>query len=210
MVIDNASLSNIERMHYLKMSVQQEPASLIASVPTNADNFTDAWQLLVDRYENTRLLITAQVVKIVDLTPVKSESSTELKKLYNGTICAIGALRTLWGAIDTCDLTVYLTVQKLDRQSRREWEAYVGGRKDPPPFKDLQTFVEARISALEALECTKHHPSHNSDKVSKKTIRSHHTTRAAPTPQKCVLCKQDHYILFCEALSPLLIERHAS
>ncbi|XP_046745774.1 uncharacterized protein LOC124411010 [Diprion similis] len=215
MVID-APLSPIERMHYLKTNLTKKASSLIASVPSTADNFEVAWQLLSSRYDKTRLLTNAQIASLFSLPAMTSESSSDLKVLYNGTSNALGALKALGRPVDNCDdFIVYMTVQKLDKQSRREWEASVGAKKEPSTFKELQSFLENRICSIEALEgatkpressaSTKTAPSsavRNSKKPSSSSphqgVKSH-VSSTSPTNQKCALCQEGHFVLFCEA-----------
>ena len=89
MIINNASISPIEKMHYLKMSLFNEPAALVASIPLTAENMVVAWTTLTHQYENKRLLTMAQIASICSLATVKTESSLELKNLYNRTVNAI-------------------------------------------------------------------------------------------------------------------------
>lgn len=147
MVGDNASLSPIERLYYLRMSLAKELTVLIASLPLTNENPHAAWKILSDRYENIRLLTSAQI------SSMKSESSAELKALLNETVNVVSALGALGRPVDGyASFLVHLTVPKLVKQSRREWESRMGSKKVLPAFSELQTFLETRICPVQALE----------------------------------------------------------
>lgn len=82
-------------MQYLKSSLSGEPAHLLRKIPKNAENIIRVWDLLKGTYQNTRLLVSSQIVGLCSLQPVYTESTFELKKLLYGTTRAIGALTAL-------------------------------------------------------------------------------------------------------------------
>ncbi|XP_046625026.1 uncharacterized protein LOC124307432 [Neodiprion virginianus] len=55
MVRENSQLLEVEKLHYLKTSVTDEPLQLIKNISLTAENFPRAWETLVSRYENKRL-----------------------------------------------------------------------------------------------------------------------------------------------------------
>ena len=61
MIHENDSLHEIQKYHYLKSSLSGEAGCLVSSLPMMANNYTIAWKLLVERYENKRL-ITASLI----------------------------------------------------------------------------------------------------------------------------------------------------
>ena len=211
MVINNASISPIEKMHYLKMSLFIEPAGLVASISLTAETMVAVWTTLTYRYENKRLLTMTQIASICSLATVKTESSLELKNLYNGTVNAISALESLGRPVEGYDdFPVYLTVQKLDKQSRREWEASVGSKRTVSTFAELREFLESRMCTVQALEPTESPIAAASGSGGSATSqagtgltnnerkRSHQSSSTLGPARKCSFCKQDHYTVFCD------------
>ena len=154
--------------------------------------------------------MTAQISNICGLLPISSESSAELMRLFNGTVNAVGALRNLGRPVDGYDdFLIYLTVRKLDKQSCREWEASIGSKKKPSTFRELQEFLEARICTVQAIESvgspiastSKSAASSAKPKIGSNGFRinSHQVSTSAPASKRCSLCKQDHYIAYCDA-----------
>lgn len=53
---------------------------LIEHIPTTQDNFRRAWDSLVGRYENRRLLVRSYLTRFRSLWPMKEESVAELNE----------------------------------------------------------------------------------------------------------------------------------
>ena len=107
---------------------------------------------LKERFQNKRLLVNAQLTILKELPTVTSESSAELKRLFYGTWDVVGALAAMGRPVTTTDWLVNMTVERLDEQSHREWEASLGLCTEPPSLDVLKVFIETRIHTVEALE----------------------------------------------------------
>lgn len=75
MISNSPHLSAVEKFHYLKTSLKGEAAHLVANLPVSNENFIRAWDILVARYENKRLLINTHLDAIFKLQ-FKSKSAT--------------------------------------------------------------------------------------------------------------------------------------
>ncbi|XP_046592949.1 uncharacterized protein LOC124293942 [Neodiprion lecontei] len=95
MVRENSQLSEVEKLHYLKTSVTDEPLQLIKNISLTAKNFPRAWETLVSRYENKRLLTDSHLATLFAIPRVTKKSSSELKSLHSNTCEALGALELL-------------------------------------------------------------------------------------------------------------------
>ena len=84
-VDSNNLLSNSEKLHYLKACVKREAAKLISSVTISECTYEIAWELLHERYENKKSIVQAHLQAIWSQGSLKSESSTDLKKLLETT-----------------------------------------------------------------------------------------------------------------------------
>ena len=127
MVTSNNSLTNVERLHYLKTSMMGDASELLKHIATIGENFDRAWTTLTARYENKRLLISSHLKALTSLRAASTESSSELKRLIDGTVGSRGALEQLQRPVkEWDDLLVHLTVLKLDSATRRAWETHWG------------------------------------------------------------------------------------
>ncbi|XP_011861466.1 PREDICTED: uncharacterized protein LOC105558413, partial [Vollenhovia emeryi] len=84
LILSNQQLTDVERLHYLRSSLEGAPAQLISGLSMAGDSLTPSWDLLKDRYENKRRLIHACLDKIfASSTPVPRKASA-LDKLVSG------------------------------------------------------------------------------------------------------------------------------
>ncbi|XP_046590243.1 uncharacterized protein LOC124293434 [Neodiprion lecontei] len=202
MVRENSQLSEVEKLHYLKTSVTDEPLQLIKNISLTAENFPRAWETLVSRYENKRLLTDSHLATLFAIPRVTKKSSSELKSLHSNTCEALGALELLDSPEKLGDhIIVHMTIRKLDPASLEEWEKSVSEKLEPPTFAELKAFLIGRIHTLEAVEQAHAHnhiatskPHSSQGKSNLQTTRSH---TAQSKEQSCACCKGNHYIAFC-------------
>ncbi|XP_067216965.1 uncharacterized protein [Linepithema humile] len=196
MINANTDLSAVEKLHYLKMSLSDEPATLLKSVEISSEGFNRAWDTLVARYDNTRILMDAQLSALFSIRKAKSECALEVKRLLCELKESIGALETLGCPVHHWDtILIFMTVRKLDVESVKEWEKSLGATSQAPSFADFEKFLLGRILTLEAFERTT-----NSRKQHANSSRSSANARAYTTAvieQKCALCSSTHYISSC-------------
>ena len=95
MVTSNNSLTNVERLYYLKTSMMGDASELLKHIATIGENFDRAWTTLSSRYENKRLLISSHLKALTSLRAAWTESSSELKRFIDGTVSSRGALEQL-------------------------------------------------------------------------------------------------------------------
>lgn len=153
MIISNNELAAVEKLHYLKMSLFGESSQMLKNLTVSGENFTRAWDTLVTRYENKRILIDSQLSALFATRKVKTECSDELKRLFGDVKEALGALEALDCPVNHWNhIVVFMVVRKLDAESLKDWEKTLGANTTPPSFADLEKFLNYRIHTLEALE----------------------------------------------------------
>ncbi|XP_011706167.1 PREDICTED: uncharacterized protein LOC105461365 [Wasmannia auropunctata] len=197
LIAKEASISDVTKLHYLKVSLKGEAELLVRNLPTTDENFARAWQTLKDYYENTRLLVRSYYASFSALTKMKAESAAELRKLYHCVTSTAGALESIGRPISSSeDLYVFLTVELLDPRSRREWETHIGDTTEPPTFVELRQFLERRLHTLDALQTTK--PEAVPGKPGDRTTKSTRTHLAQREKERCSMCRRDHFLMLCE------------
>ncbi|XP_015126371.1 uncharacterized protein LOC107047952 [Diachasma alloeum] len=95
LVGNNLEIPGVERMHYLRLCLSNEPLKLISNLPVSEDSFGIAWRILVDRYENKRLLITAHLDQLLNPAPMKTHGASDLNLLTSSVSEALSALKAL-------------------------------------------------------------------------------------------------------------------
>ncbi|XP_036144671.1 uncharacterized protein LOC105830767 [Monomorium pharaonis] len=191
LIRDNKDLSNAEKMYYLKTCLTGEAARSICYLTVTHDNFSVAWSLLLSKYDNRRLLIRAQLDRIINLKSQKNESAQELRNILTIFLSAIDYLRKLNCPVDEWDiLFVHLLEKLLDSESRMAWEMKLGLTTIYPTFSELKEFLFERARVLENIELFA--STSGSDKG--------HSTNSCKKSSysKCPLCGASHYLAKCE------------
>ncbi|XP_018368507.1 PREDICTED: uncharacterized protein LOC108764667 [Trachymyrmex cornetzi] len=157
-----------------KASLKGKAAELVQSLEMSADNYEQAWQMLIKRYDNKRLIIQRHLRALFELPSITKENFNALCQLVDGVLKHIRALKAMGRLTDSWDdPIIHLVTGKLDHNTNKEWEDSITGN-DIPTLKgsSLQTQVkvgQAKVSAL----------------VSTKTA-------------SCQRCKEDHQIYSCK------------
>ena len=77
------SLTDVQKLHYLKTSVQGEAKSALESLPLITANYNVAWNLLVQRFEHKQLLVFHHMTTLARTSALREESAEGLRSLYN-------------------------------------------------------------------------------------------------------------------------------
>lgn len=207
MVHDVSSIPNVLKLQYLKTSLAGEAAQLIKGISVNDANYEGAWQLLVKRYDNIRVLLATHLNQVLSCPPVQQESASELKRLIDTSDESRRAMTALKRPVSHWDdWFVHLLVHKLDTVTRKDWETSLANVKEVPTYANLSTFIENRIQALEATQ----HGAMVSKSLSqlktgstkpKPSFPSSHMAVTSPTKPKpnlvCSICNGSHFTGYC-------------
>ena len=79
LIVQNDSLSNVTRLHYLKSSVTDEAEQFLKHVSITEANFVSIWESLKARYDNKRALITAHLQEFINVPNVTNNVLEELR-----------------------------------------------------------------------------------------------------------------------------------
>lgn len=206
MVGNNMGLSNVEKMHYLKTSLIGDAAKIIINLPVSESSFTIAWNTLIHRYENKRVLISSQLDKLFSIKRIQTKSSKELNTFISTILESLGALKALGCPIESWDLILIHHLSRLlDAETREAWELKLGTSTNYPTFKRFEEFLVGQSRAWERLES--HLPGHpnkiRSSRPSKTQANPNSRSLIAVTSksrdeQFCPLCKSKHYLITCK------------
>ncbi|GFY23126.1 uncharacterized protein TNCV_3763661 [Trichonephila clavipes] len=82
-VHSQVSISNVEKFQYLKGLLTNEPASLIKHMPISNDSYEEAWQKLLDRYDNKKQIVQSLIKTFLDQKPISEANCFNLRKLLD-------------------------------------------------------------------------------------------------------------------------------
>lgn len=184
-VDSNQHLNDAQKMQYLKSSLRGDAARLLQHLSVTEVNYKEAWDLLVERYENEREIIYTYIRHLLKLEPPQKDAS--LRRFVDETKKFLRVLKTSGQPVDQWNtLLNVITLSKLDTTTVREWEATLKDKKVPEHDKLLE-FLEIKARAYA-----------NSQETS--TIRSQGSTKG-----NCPLCKNNHFLNQCERFQQMTV-----
>ncbi|KAH9636453.1 hypothetical protein HF086_002153 [Spodoptera exigua] len=154
----NDDIDDINKFHYLRASLEGTAAIVIKSVEFSSSNYSVAWKLLRDRFDNRRLLVQNHVSALFNIESLSKESSVALKSLIDQLNKDLRALESLGEPVKQWDtLLIYIVTRKLDQRTYREWEECKGSldKTSPIAFEVFMQFLRSRADLIETLELSR-------------------------------------------------------
>lgn len=200
LVIDNVSLTPVEKLQYLKTNLVGSAALLLKNTTLTANNFTKSWEALIVFFENKRLLVNVSLNSLFSIKRMTKESAVELEKLYTNVLDICRSLEALQCPITYWDDVLIFTIaQRLDSETVKEWEQHLGASTELPTWKQFNEFIVSRLRSLQAFE--KSRSGKNVSQQQQGSIKSHfHGQNNSNTDKpsaSCHICKQNHFVMNC-------------
>ncbi|KYN50120.1 hypothetical protein ALC62_00148 [Cyphomyrmex costatus] len=204
MVGDNRDITNVEKMHYLKTCLTGDAARLVTNLKVDENTFSIAWKTLISRYENKRVLISAQLDRLFRLKPMKTKSAQELNTIIATVTESLGALEALDCSTSSWDpLVIYLIARLLDAYTREAWEVELGPSTSFPTWKKFEEFIIGYSRAWESLASASNQPgkekrfsySHNKSDTKSRSLVA--VASSSKDGSECRVCKSSHFISNC-------------
>lgn len=150
-----SNLPNAVKMHFLQTHLTGEAAQMISSLVSSDDSFTTAWNLLLSRYNNRRLLISAHLDQLLHAPAMSSHSSAELHALITRVTNALSSLAVLRLPIQHWDQPIISSItHQLSSQLREAWEIELSASAEVPTLARIMNFLRVRARAMEIIEAT--------------------------------------------------------
>lgn len=192
-------------MQMLKTLVEGEAGTLIADLTVADANFIIAWNRLLDRYDNNRIVVYKHLHKILTQQAAKNNSKS-IKRLLDTTDQVLLALQNMGRPIEFWDDWIIITTtQKLNEESRKDWERRIGESKDLPTWEQLKNFPSEQFRILEGIENTnrREHPK-LPEKAEKSVIKSYQSTI---NQQGRAACDGDHKLFSCTSFKGMEVKQ---
>ncbi|XP_061389843.1 uncharacterized protein LOC133325030 [Musca vetustissima] len=199
--INNARLSDIERLCHLTRNTRGEAREIVSKFPLTNRSFALAWNALKATYDNPRLLIHNQFKILFALPVLEVETSSGLKQIQRGINGCLSAMSIYDVRTDNWDpFLVFICLQRLPKITQTLWEQSVKDKSSVSLWEDLDRFLTERIQTLMCL-----HGMRGNDSVKKSNVNKFQThvsqTRpyrnSPPSPKnECILCPQQSHQLF--------------
>lgn len=197
----NTSMSNVQKFHYLRLSLRGTAADRIKSLQICDVNYEIAWKLLHERYENKQILMKNHIKAIFELPILSKETHTGLNQILDGLEKNLNALKVLNRPTEHWDdLIIYIISSKFDNTTRRAWESRADSQTIPT-LETLKLFLEERCRILSSLDSNindNKYSKHPSNKNSKSFISTQNNQF------QCVICdSNNHNVYTCNNFSRL-------
>lgn len=216
---NNSSLAPIHQFHYLRSCLEGQASEVIKSIPTKGENYLQAYETLINRYENKGAIIQAHIRALLNTPKITVASSTELQKIHHHITSNLNALQALGQPVISWDAwLVTLICARLDSTTVGEWHLQYTN-KELPKFTTMERFLFNRIAAYEAGEISTHcseevnktnlYNKNRTKKVFIANVSNEQQSKKSNTSPRCNLCAGPHRIPSCpQFMSMTVKERH--
>lgn len=226
LIHSNDSISDINKFHYLRSSLEGGAALIIKSLEFSSKNYTVAWDLVRERYDNKKVLINNHLKALFEIECISSESHRAIRFMIDYVSKNLRALDTLEQPTDKWDvLIIYLVSTKLDATTFTKWEEHKNTFKDLPTLSDFMQFLRNRADILETMAISrsdkrdsksnffknnqKPEPK-NKEYPHNKTLKSFVASASAKPTFSCAFCNQQHRIIDCPSFKQLSPENRCA
>lgn len=201
MIVNNAELNSVEKIHYLKTCLSGEAFRLIFNVPVSNDTFATTWETLLVRYENKRFLVLAYLDELLNLQPIKTNHAYSLRSFLTTITECLSALRALDCQTHYWDpLLLHILVRLLDIKTREAWEVLLDSSSSSLTFSQFEGFLTCRTRAIESLASSssgKDRLTRPSSKIDYRVKAYIATSSDSENRSPCFLCESNHHLAGC-------------
>lgn len=153
----NEHITSIQKFHYLMSYLEGDAARIITNLEVSTANYSEAWKLLCNRYNNKRVLVNHHYNSLVNFKQITRESERSLRFLVDHVKKNLRALASLGQPTDQWDgLLIFILSEKLDSNTMVKWEEYTKHiDEDNPTLEQFYKFMTDRAEVLESLNRNK-------------------------------------------------------
>ncbi|XP_017467870.1 PREDICTED: uncharacterized protein LOC108360193 [Rhagoletis zephyria] len=147
----NATLSDGQKLHYLRSCLKGEALKIISGFQICDANYKEAWDLLKSRFKIMRVIVEAHFRAMADIRKAASDTAGAIKGVLDAYQQHIRELKALRRTVEFWDdWLVHEVVNKLAFETRKQWELSLVS-DEPPTFDQLSAFHEVRCQSLSML-----------------------------------------------------------
>lgn len=147
----NRSISNAQKMQFLKSKVKGEAEKLIQHLNISSPNYELCWDILNHRYNNNKLIFNSHVNILMSLPVMQQQVASIVKRMHDTTKECLNAIKNLNVDISSWDpLLVYILSQKLDAETHKDYIESVNNPRELPSLQEFLDFLENKFTSLEA------------------------------------------------------------
>lgn len=209
-VIDkNPGIQDVEKLFYLRNYLKGEALTLIVNLPIVNASYSEALNILKQRFDNESMLINSHIYSLLDIPNMQKGNSIALREFISHIKQQLGALKNLKQPIESWDMIlICILSKKLDQYTNRAYQVDKDNNKLPTLNEFLQ-FLEDRAIALEAVNLPEY-KNKNIDKNKQKSQFTHLATKNK-NEYKCQFCSiVGHKIYSCKKFQTVSVKERIS
>ncbi|GBM82212.1 hypothetical protein AVEN_179520-1 [Araneus ventricosus] len=192
LITNDSTLNETQKLFYLR-SVLKGDAKL---VETQECTFNSLMKVLIDRYENKRLIVSNHILNILNIEKIHLESAKDLRNLVDAISKSLRGLKLL--ELEANELVhqilINVVIEKIDKETRKQYEMSLTTNEFPNWDKFIE-FLRKRSQVLEIINGT-----HQQTRVKITNYGKNKNFMLKSTSKNiCVLCKGGHSIYNCSA-----------
>lgn len=214
LVHGKANLSTAVKYTILMESLTGEARQVIAGFLPTDDNYKSAWDTLMERYDNPRLIVSSLLTVFLGMETLTKETNTTLRRIVDITNETTRSLKALKRPVEHWDdMLVHIIITKLPKNTIIHWEMEQAGT-ELPKLDELLQFIAARARGLDHMVAYSGEKSattnNNTVKKSEATAPKSHTSMGARSTRTnapaaesngCHRCSGPHMIAYCPELT---------
>ncbi len=206
---NNSDLSGSQKLQYLKSCLTGQAESIIKSFTITDVNYSEAWSLLEQQFDNKREIVMSHVKRLLFQPSIKQESAAALQEMLTLTLECLRSLKGLSLPVDQWDAIVcVLLTENFDKETKAEWARSLRGT-DPPTFKEVQDFIQQHIRTLHAkgsIQQSMSNVSVANSGTTHKRLNTYHTSFQS----SCKHCEGAHQLYQCTLLKEMTPDKRCA
>ncbi|XP_068149534.1 uncharacterized protein [Drosophila tropicalis] len=142
-------LTDLHRFHYLKDSLVGDAAKDIEHLTLIAANYEVAWRMLINLYDNNRVLFLHYMDVFDQQLPIKYGDAESLRRFVQTSRSCVNSLeKTGVDVRQQSEILVYYMMKRLPNQLRVDWERSISSTQNLPSFEELSQYLETQYRTM--------------------------------------------------------------
>ncbi|XP_076638821.1 uncharacterized protein LOC143350683 [Colletes latitarsis] len=198
-VINNPTLTDVQRLQYLNTCITGRAAAAIASLAITDKNFSVAWTTLKTEFGLPRLVLIKILDQILRLSKIRKGDLASVQQVTIGFRQALAILAKKGTVEEQLSwLLTHVVASQFDATLQGEWERSLKMSTEYPLIEEILRFLDQEARAMTVID--EHNRKTASKKEHKPRVRSHNAVVGSPPAQrKCIICGQTHALTECGA-----------
>lgn len=199
LIHNNERLSSTQKFHYMKRALTGAAERILSGWQITGENYDEAYNMLVNVYENRYRIVMAHLEELMQLEPCKTENVESIRKLIDTTHRVLRQLNVLNCPVEHWDnIMTYVLISRMAPRTLEAWET-TQDLRDMPAVNDVLNFLERRFRGITNFQ--KSQPSTSTNGATDRLNNNLKYTGTKPKPQTqsanssqliCYNCRQPH------------------